>query len=138
MAEWFSIEVLDGATSATSWADAYGDALLESALSAGAKDWSWQRSTWGVVLEVQFDDVAAWEAWRELPGARAALEAVPDPLSGLIVYRGRGGASGSAKPRRPRPLAGAGSAVLPLPWDWGQEGPVLLPGACRRPLALQR
>jgi len=135
--EWYSIEVLDGNSSAALWADVHGDALVESALTAGAKDWSWHRHSWGVVLEVEFEDTSCWEAWRELPGTRAALESVPDPLSGLIVYRGRGGSSGAAKPLRPRPLAGSGSAALPLPWDWDQEGPAVLPGAPRRALALQ-
>ena len=41
---------------------------------------------------------------------------MPDPLTGLIVYRGRGGSSGAPFPRKPRPLVGSGSAALPLPW----------------------
>jgi hypothetical protein len=138
VAEWYSIEVFDGARSAAAWADAHGDVLLSSALPCGAKDWSWHSHSWGIVLEVEFEDAASWEKWRELASTRAALEAVPDPLSGLIVYRGRGGSSGSAKPRRPRPLAGSGSAALPLPWEWDQQCPALLAGAPRRPLALQR
>jgi hypothetical protein len=133
--EWYSIEVLDGATSATSWADAHGDTLVESALSGGAQDWSWHSHSWGVVLELLFPDADTWEAWRELRGVQAALESVPDPLSGLIVYRGRGGSSGAPRPRRPRPLVGSGSAALPLPWDWDQDEPVLLPHAPRRLLA---
>ena len=36
---WFSIEVLDGASSAASWAEAHGDALVEGALLDGAVDW---------------------------------------------------------------------------------------------------
>ncbi|MCL6091630.1 MAG: hypothetical protein M1435_01575 [Actinobacteria bacterium] len=135
MSEWYSIEVFDGASSAAMWADAYGDALVESALSAGAKDWSWHYSTWGVVLEVEFQDAAHWEAWKALTGTQAALDAVPDPLSGLIVYRGRGGSSAAPWPRRPRPLAGSGSAALPVPWDWEADGPTLLPSAPRRLIA---
>lgn len=135
VSEWYSIEVFDGASSASLWAGAYGDALVESALSAGAKDWSWHYHSWGVVLEVEFQDAASWEAWKALAGTQAALDSVPDPLSGLIVYRGRGGSSGVPKPRRPRPLAGSGSAALPLPWEWEDEGPALLPGMPRRLLA---
>ncbi len=47
------------------------------------------------------------------PAVRAALDAVPDPLAGLLVHRGRGGGAGARVPRRPRPVAGA--AALPPP-----------------------
>lgn len=116
MSEWLSIEVFDGASSAALWADVHGDPLLESALSSGATDWSWHRHSWGVVLELEFADTKSWEHWRGLPHVQAALDAVPDPLSGLIVYRGRGGSSGTSQPRPPRPLLGSGAAALPLPW----------------------
>lgn len=114
---WYSIEVFDGSTSASVWADAYRDSLMETALTHGATDWSWHRHTWGVVFEVSFDDEAAWESFTSLPMVQAALDAVPDPITGLIVYRGRGGSSGASFPRKPRPLVGSGSAALPLPWD---------------------
>ncbi len=115
---WYSIEVLDGASSAYLWSQAHGDTLIESALSSGAADWAWHRHAWGVVLELSFPDEASWERFRSLPTVEAALEAVPDPMTGLIVYQGRGGSAGSVVPRRPRPLAGAGSAALPLPWEF--------------------
>lgn len=114
---WYSIEVFDGAAPASVWAEAYRDALIEAALTHGATDWSWHRHTWGVVFEVAFPDEQAWDAYACLPVVTAALDAVPDPVTGLIVYRGRGGSSGASFPRRPRPLAGSGSAALPLPWD---------------------
>jgi hypothetical protein len=117
VSSWFSIEVLDGASSASLWSEAHGDALIESAFLAGALDWNWHRHSWGVVLELAFENEQAWERFRELPGVQAALEAVPDPISGLIVYRGRGGSAGTAEPRKPRPLVGSGSAALPLPWE---------------------
>jgi hypothetical protein len=41
------------------------------------------------------------------------LDAVPDPINGLMVYPGRGGSSGRVEPRRPRPVAGAGAAPVP-------------------------
>jgi hypothetical protein len=132
MSEWFSIEVFDGVTSAARWAEAHGDPLLESALTMGAKDWSWHHHSWGTVLELKFVDTKSWEAWRASPHVQAALEAVPDPISGLIVYRGRGGSSGASRARRPRPLNGSGSAALPLPWEWQNEGPALLPSVPRR------
>jgi hypothetical protein len=135
MSEWYSIEVFDGASSAAFWSDIHGDALLESALSTGAQDWSWHRHSWGVVLELEFADVKSWEAWRALPHVQAALDAVPDPISGLIVYRGRGGSSGTSRPRRPRPLQGSGSAALPLPWEWESEEPARLPSLPRGLLA---
>ena len=127
MSEWYSIEVFDGASSAGLWSDAHGDSLLESALSTGAKDWSWHRHSWGVVLELEFADTRSWEAWRALAHVQAALDAVPDPISGLIVYRGRGGSSGTSRPRPPRPLHGSGSAALPLPWQWDNDEISCLP-----------
>ncbi|HTV11535.1 MAG TPA: hypothetical protein VME20_06695 [Acidimicrobiales bacterium] len=135
MSEWYSIEVFDGATSAAFWAESHGDPLLESALTSGAKDWSWHRHSWGVVLELEFDDAKSWEDWRALAHVQAALDAVPDPISGLIMYRGRGGTSGAPRPRRPKPLQGSGSAALPLPWQWQDEGPAFLPAW---PLSLLR
>jgi len=40
---------------------------------------------------------------------RAALDAVPDPVNGLLIYRGRGGGAGSRMPRKPKrpPASGA-------------------------------
>jgi hypothetical protein len=113
---WYSIEVFDGASSASLWAEAHGDTIIETAFGWGATDWSWHRHTWGVVLELDFHDDATWALFLETTRVRAALDAVPDPLTGLIVYRGRGGSGFSPEPRRPRPLIGSGSAALPLPW----------------------
>jgi hypothetical protein len=113
-----SIEVLDGASSASLWAEAHGDYLIEAALTGGATDWAWHRHTWGVVLELAFEDEDAWDRFSALPAVDAALDAVPDPVTGLIVYRGRGGSSGRVQPRRPKPLSGCGSAALPLPVEW--------------------
>jgi hypothetical protein len=122
MSAWFSIEVLDGVVSASVWSEAHGDVLIESAFFVGATDWNWHRHTWGVVLELNFEDEAAWDRFRNLTAVQAALEAVPDPVSGLIMYRGRGGSSGTVEPRRPKPLVGSGSAALPLPWEfWDSE-----------------
>jgi hypothetical protein len=123
---WYSIEVFDGATSASLWAEAYRDALIETAITQGATDWSWHRHTWGVVFEVSFNDEEAWEGFTSLAVVQAALDAVPDPVTGLIVYRGRGGSSGSPFPRKPRPLVGSGSAALPLPWDFLSDEPLTL------------
>lgn len=121
MAVWYSIEVFDGGASASLWAEAHGDALVEAALTGGATDWTWHRHSWGVALEVQVADEAAWERFCAHASVRRALDAVPDPLTGLIVYRGRGGSAGSPLPRRPRPLAGSGAAALPLPFDLGND-----------------
>lgn len=115
---WMSIEVLDGSTSgAGSWAEAWGDNLVENALSSGAVDWNWHRTTWGVIFEVAFADEEAWDRYRESLGVQVALDAVPDPVGGLIVYKGRGGNSGTRKPRKPRPLIGSGAAALPVPLE---------------------
>jgi hypothetical protein len=131
--QWFSIEVLDGESAASRWAESYGDLLAESALGYGALDWSWHQHTWGVVFEVRFTDESEWDAWRESPAVSAALDAVPDPVSGLIVYKGRGGSSGRVQPRKPKPLRGSGAAALPLPIeadvfpDWRTCGSESLP-----------
>jgi hypothetical protein len=138
MSAWFSIEVLDGIVSASVWSEAHGDALIESALLTGATDWNWHRHTWGVVLELNFDDESAWDRFRNATAVQAALEAVPDPVSGLIMYRGRGGSSGTVEPRRPKPLVGSGSAALPLPWDlWDTvetSTSIFAPNEDRRPI----
>lgn len=110
-----SIEVIDGAFGAGRWADAHADSLIEAALRHDATDWEWHRHSWGVVLELEFADEAAWERYRRSSAVVTALEHVPDPVFGLIIYRGRGGSSGTRSPRRPRPLIGAGAAELPVP-----------------------
>jgi hypothetical protein len=110
-----SIEVFDGAFGGQSWADAHGDSLIEAALAHGATEWNWDRLRWGVVLELSFVDEQSWERFRFHPSVQAALDAVPDPISGLIIYKGRGGSSGASRPRRPRPAAGAGAIALSIP-----------------------
>jgi hypothetical protein len=122
MSVWFSVEVLDGASSAALWSEAYGDALVESAILTGASEWNWHRHSWGVVLELEFADQDAWDRFRAVASVQAALDAVPDPLTGLLVYQGRGGSAGTRAPRSRRPLIGSGSAALPLPWAlWDTE-----------------
>ena len=71
MSAWFSIEVFDGATPASVWAEAYKDTLMETALTQGATDWSWHRHTWGVVFEVSFDDDTVWDRFLGLPVVQA-------------------------------------------------------------------
>jgi hypothetical protein len=113
--EWWSIEVFNDRSSAARWKDAYGEALVEVAFTTGAVDWAWHEHRWGVVFEVAFADEQRWEFFYGLPAVQAALDATPDPVKGLLVHRGRGGASGTRLPRRPRPLAGAGAVELPEP-----------------------
>jgi hypothetical protein len=110
---WWSIEVLDGEFSAQLWRESHGPALMESAITRGAVDWNWERHEWGVIFEVSFRDAEAWSVFRQLPAVTAALDAVPDPVNGLLIYPGRGGSANSANPRRPRPNLGAGCAELP-------------------------
>jgi hypothetical protein len=117
MAEWWSIEVFDGEFPATRWRDAYSSTLIESAIAHGAADWAWHIHRWGVVFEVAFGTDAQWEEFRGLAAVRAALDAVPDPVNGLLVYRGRGGGAGALSPRPRRPAAGAGAMALPEPAD---------------------
>jgi hypothetical protein len=115
VAEWFSIEVTNGASSARLWADSSLDLLVDEAISGGASEWAIQYLSWGCVLELEFPDEAAFELFRNRPSVRAALDRVPDPVSGLLVHRGRGGSSGSRRPRGPLPMRGSDAAALPIP-----------------------
>jgi hypothetical protein len=116
MAEWWSIEVFDSQIQAAmSWKDSYRNQLVELAITSGAVEWTWTEHRHGVVFEVCFPDDLRWYAFRDLPGVQAALDAVPDPTNGLLVYRGRGGGAGARSPRRPKPSAGAGALELPEP-----------------------
>jgi hypothetical protein len=117
MAEWWSVEVFHGEFRAGQWKDSYSSALIEAAVTNGASNWNWHEHRWGVVFEVEFPDDAQWEAYRGSPAVQAALDAVPDPVNGLLVYRGRGGGAGALSPRRPRPVAGAGAMALPEPGE---------------------
>lgn len=116
MAEWWSIEVFDSELQAALiWEDSYRSRLVEFAITSGAVEWSWIEHRHGVVFEVCFPDEAQWETFRALPGVQAALDSVPDPVHGVLVYRGRGGGAGARRPRKPRPSAGAGALELPEP-----------------------
>ena len=68
-----------------------------------------------MVFEVLFDSDAQWEAFRALPAVRSALDGAPDPVNGLIVYRGRGGGAGPRKPRKPKPAPSASAMAMPEP-----------------------
>jgi hypothetical protein len=114
---WWSIEVRDGVLSAQRWKDGYGEALLEAAVTNGARRWEWTLMPGGVVLEVGFGEEDDWARFRALPVVTAALDATPDPVHGLYVYPGRGGSAGAVS-RRPKPKpAGAGAAALPIPQE---------------------
>ena len=116
MAEWWSIEVFSGdKLPASGWRYAYEDELTEAAITHGAMYYEWHDTEYGVIFEVLFRDDAAWEAFRALPAVRAALDGVPDPVNGLIIYRGRGGAAGGRKPRKPKPAPGAAELELEEP-----------------------
>jgi hypothetical protein len=117
MTGWWSIEVFHGESSARRWQDIYSNALIEAAVTHGATSWEWHEHRWGVVLEIEFAEDSRWEGFRALPAVQAALDAVPDPVNGLLVYRGRGGGAGSISPRKPRPVTGAGAVALPEPGD---------------------
>jgi hypothetical protein len=146
MAEWWSIEVFHGEFSADRWRDAYSSAFIESAVTHGAADWTWHQHRWGVVFEVCFADDAAWEVFRALPQVRAALDAVPDKVNGLLIYRGRGGGAGRPSRRPRRPSAGAGALELPEPAvtdvvadvtrAWQEEHGPQHPGAQDEPVAV--
>jgi hypothetical protein len=117
MAGWWSIEVFHGESSARFWQDIHSSTLIEAAVTNGATSWEWHEHRWGVVFEVELPGEVEWDGFRSLPAVQAALDAVPDPVNGLLVYRGRGGGAGSVSPRRPHPAAGAGAMALPEPGD---------------------
>ncbi|HEY6748933.1 MAG TPA: hypothetical protein VI357_24850 [Mycobacteriales bacterium] len=87
------------------------------------------------MFEVEFDDEDAWEAFRRLPAVQAALDAVPDPVQGLLIYPGRGGSSGRVAPRVTSPILGAGAAALPIPPDDILPGPAADPRSTQADLA---
>jgi hypothetical protein len=116
VSEWWSIEVFDASElPARRWKDSYQDDLTEAALTNGAIEWAWHEHRYGVVFEVLFGSGEQWEAFRNLPAVRSALDGAPDPVNGLIIYRGRGGGSGPRKPRRPKPAPAASAMALPEP-----------------------
>jgi hypothetical protein len=115
MAEWLTIEVVDAEVPASAWQRAHGEGLVETAVTHGAVYWDWHETPWGVVLELVFDDDERLDRFRRLPALLAALDAAPDPVHGLAVYRGRGGASGARVPRHRGPVPGVGAAEWPLP-----------------------
>jgi hypothetical protein len=116
MAEWWSIEVFSGdRLPASGWRYAYEDELTEAAITHGAMYYEWHDTEYGVIFEVLFRDDEQWDAFRALPAVRAALDGVPDPVNGLIIYRGRGGAAGAGKPRKPKPAPSAAALELEEP-----------------------
>jgi hypothetical protein len=116
MAEWWSIEVFSGdKLPASGWRYAYEDELTEAAITNGALYYEWHDTEYGVIFEVLFPGDSEWDSFRALPAVRAALDGVPDPVNGLLIYRGRGGAAGSTKPRKPKPAPGAASLELEEP-----------------------
>jgi hypothetical protein len=79
--------------------------------------WEWHEHRYGVVLEILFDSGQQWEAFRALPAVVSALDGAPDPVNGLIVYRGRGGGAGPRKPRKPKPAPSASTMARPVPTE---------------------
>ncbi|HEU5332215.1 MAG TPA: hypothetical protein VFU73_05620 [Actinocrinis sp.] len=119
MEEWWSIEISGNDFAVSGWIRARGEGLIRTALEHGARDWDWVSGTWGVVLEFCFADELApdggWSAFIDNPLVKAALDAVPDPISGLMLYPGRGGSCAAPVPRRPKPAPIAAAAALPEP-----------------------
>jgi hypothetical protein len=123
MSEWWSIEVFSGdRLPASGWRYAYEDELTEAAITNGAHYYEWHDTEYGVIFEVLFPSDKEWESFRALPAVRAALDGVPDPVNGLIIYRGRGGAAGSGKPRKPKPAPGAAALELEEPKELRRIG----------------
>jgi hypothetical protein len=113
---WLTVEVFDGGEmSAAGWVRAWHDRIVEAAVTGGVRFWDEHEHRWGVVLEFVFDEEPARDAFRQSPVLRAALDATPDPVNGVLVYPHRGGGGAARQPRRPRPLVQGGAAALPLP-----------------------
>ena len=112
---WLTVEVFDGGTSAAAWARAWHDSVVETAVTGGCVFWDEHEHRWGVVLEFAFREEQQRDAFHNSPLLRAALDAAPDPVNGVLVYPHRGGGTGARQPRRPRPLVQGGAAALPLP-----------------------
>ena len=116
MAEWWSIEVFSGdKLTASAWRYAYEDELTEAAITNGCLYYEWHDTEYGVIFEVLFKDDVDWDMFRLRPAVQAALDGVPDPVNGLLIYRGRGGTSGGTKPRKPKPAPGAAALELEEP-----------------------
>jgi hypothetical protein len=134
VSEWWSIEVFDATElPARRWKDSYQDQLTEAAVAHGAMSWEWHEHRYGVAFEVLFDSDQQWEAFRGLPAVRSALDGAPDPVNGLIIYRGRGGGAGPRKPRRPKPAPSASAMSRPVP----AEEPLLRVAGITAPQAPQ-
>ena len=129
MAEWWSIEVFSGdKLPASAWRYAYEDELTEAAITNGCLYYEWHDTEYGVIFEVLFKDDVDWDMFRLRPVVQAALDGVPDPVNGLLIYRGRGGTSGGTKPRKPKPAPGAAALELEEPKE---ERRLRLPGRMR-------
>ncbi len=115
MSHWLSIEVLNGSYAARAWADTYGDALTEAAVTTEAIDWEIKRTAWGVVFEVAFRTELECEKFKNHGAVIEAIKGAPDPKTGVLIYRGRSADGGATDPRKPKPKSGSGSAALPLP-----------------------
>jgi len=100
-ARWRSIEVRHGEVSAFRWQERHDAALIKAALASGVRDGVWHADRRGVVFQVLFNTEEQWEAFLGLPAVQAALAAVPDPVSGLLIYRG--GGAGAARGRSVAP-----------------------------------
>ncbi len=68
------------------WQEQHDSALTEAALASGVRDGAWHVGLLGVVFEVCFDTEERWEAFRGLR-VSGGLDAVPDPVNGLLICR---------------------------------------------------
>jgi hypothetical protein len=117
--EWWSIEISGGEAEISIWIRSRGRDVIRTALEHGARDWEWAAGSWGVVLQLCFDESpildGGWTGFVASPVVKAALDAVPDPVFGLSFYPGRGGSSAASVPRRPKPSPSAAAAAMPVP-----------------------
>jgi hypothetical protein len=130
-AQWWSIEVLHGEYSAFRWQEQHDSALIEAALANGVRDGAWHADRRRVVFEVLFDTEEQWETFCGLPVVCAALDAVPDPVNGLLIYRGRDGEA--RQPFRPKPAPSSAAVSLPASADNPCLDPTAVPARADAP-----
>jgi hypothetical protein len=111
-----SIEIFNGSYAAQLWADKHVDSFIETAIIHGAIDWDRKKTAWGVAIEIEFDSELQWKEFRNAAAIRVLLDNAPDPVNGVLIYRGRSLDGGSTARRPKKPRSDAGGAAIDLPY----------------------
>jgi hypothetical protein len=111
-----SIEIFNGAYAAQLWAETHVDTFIEAAIVHGAIDWDRKKTAWGIAIEIEFESEKMWKEFRHADAVRSLLKNTPDPVNGVLIYRGRSLDGGSSARRRKKPKSGSGGAAVSLPY----------------------